>query len=161
MAREFSFGVVSGSGPSAVDNAVEFVKPRARHAVVISRTSTALISTRKKPKLTLASDNEGKLKASFDILQGQLVKRGILLKALDFEKSNPPKPARSAKPPRSSGVASERPKMVRAIKDAKNQSDPGHPGRPTPGDGPSEDDLSAIALLRGRDFVPIQFTNYR
>ena len=165
MAQEFSFDVVSEVDLQAVDNAVNSANRELGTRFDFKGSVSRVDFDKKEGKLTLASDNEGKLKSVIDILQSRLVKQGILLKALDFGKIEPAEGGTVRQTAKIvQGVSSEKAKeMVRAIKDAKLKVTPAIQGDRLRITGRAKDDLqTAIALLRARDFgLPIQFTNYR
>ena len=100
-----------------------------------------------------------------DILETRLVKRGIAVKSLDYQKVEPAAGRRCARSAKiQQGILSEKAKeIVKAIKDREAEGAGVHPGRPGPRRGTDKDELQEVmALLRGRDFgLPLQFTNYR
>ncbi len=166
MAQEFSFDVVSKADLQAVDNAVN-TSMREITTRFDFKGSVSRIDFDKKDggTLTLLADDEIKLKSVIDILQGRLIKQGISLKALDFQKIDPAEGGAVRQVAKiTQGVASDKAKeMVRAVKDAKLKVQASIQGDQLRVTGKSKDDLqSAVALLRSKDFgLPLQFVNYR
>lgn len=165
MAQEFSFDVVSEVDLQAVDNAVNAANRELGTRFDFKGSVSRIDLDKKEAKLTLASDNEGKLKSVIDILQNRLIKHAISLQALDFGKLEPAERGTVRQTAKiRQGVPSDKAKeMVRAIKDQKLKANPSIQGDRLRITGRSKDDLqAAIAVLRGNDFgLPIQFTNYR
>ena len=119
----------------------------------------------KKELVTLFSDDEQKLKSVIDILQSKLVKRGVSLQALDYQKIEPAERSTVRQVVKmKQGIESEKAKaIVRAIKDAKLKVQPSIQGDQLRVTSKSKDDLQVtINFLRGQDYgLPLQFTNYR
>jgi uncharacterized protein YajQ (UPF0234 family) len=120
---------------------------------------------KKDMKITITSDDEGKLKSVIDILQGRLVKRGIDLKALDYQKletalgQNVRQVAKIIQ-----GIASDKAKQIVAdIKASKLKVTPSIQSEQVRVVSKSRDTLQqVIALLKGKSYgIPLQFTNYR
>ena len=105
------------------------------------------------------------MKSVIDVLQGRLVKQGISLKALDFQKIEPAEGGSVRQTVKlTQGIASEKAKeIVRAVKDAKLKVQASIQSDQLRVTGRSKDDLqTAIALLKSTDFgLPLQFANYR
>jgi len=146
---------------NAIDQATKEVK--ARFDLKDSRSEIKLEEEDK--VLQLASENEYKLQAVIEILQQKMVKRGIPLKNLEYEKIE----AASGSSVRQKiklqqGIASEKAKdIVRVIKDSKKKVQATIQGDTVRITGKDRDTLQeVIALLKGRDFgIDIQFTNFR
>jgi cyclic-di-GMP-binding protein len=165
MADQFSFDVVSKLDLQEVENAVHQVTKEIQTRFDFKGSVSSVELDKKENKITIRSDDDYKLKAVIDILQGKLVKRGVSLKALDYQ---PVQPAESATVRQviklTQGIASEKAKeIVKALKDSKLKVQGSIQGDQLRVTGKSKDDLqSAIALLRGADFgLPLQFTNFR
>jgi uncharacterized protein YajQ (UPF0234 family) len=165
MANEFSFDVVSKADLQAMDNAVNSSVREITTRFDFKGSVSSIDLDKKENTLTLRSDNEQKLRNVIDILQGRLVKQGVSLKALDFQKIDPAEGGTIRQVIKiTQGIVSEKAKeMVRTIKDAKIKVTPTIQGDQLRVTGKSKNDLqSAQALLRGKDFgLPLQFTNYR
>ena len=165
MAQEFSFDVVSKVDLQAVDNAVNSTMREITTRFDFKGSVSRMDLDKKENQLTLHSDNEGKLKSVIDILQGRLVKQGVSLQSLDFQKLEPAEGGTVRQVAKiTQGIASDKAKeMVRAVKDAKLKVQASIQGEQLRVTGKSKDDLqAAMSLLRAKDFgVPLQFTNYR
>src|SRR5262245_37535161 len=89
MAQEFAFDVVSKVDLQAVDNSTNYANRWSSTRFDFKGSVSRIDLDKKENKITLLSDDEIKLKNVIDILQGRLVKQGISLKALDFQKLEP------------------------------------------------------------------------
>ncbi len=165
MAQQNTFDIVSQIEHPEVVNAVNQALKEVQTRFDFKGSVSRIDFDKKEATLTLASDNEGKLKSVIDILQNRLIKHAISLQALDFGKLEPAERGTVRQTAKiRQGVPSDKAKeMVRAIKDQKLKANPSIQGDRLRITGRSKDDLqAAIALLRGKDFgLPIQFTNYR
>ncbi|HEX7078179.1 MAG TPA: YajQ family cyclic di-GMP-binding protein [Candidatus Eisenbacteria bacterium] len=163
MAGDNSFDIVSDVDLMEVSNAVQQAVKEIRQRFDFKGSVSEI--TLEKETLTLLSDDESRLKAVIDILQGKLVKRGVSLKALEYGKIDPAaKGAVRQVVTIRKGIPSEKAKeIVKFIKgtgvrvQAQIQEDQ---VRVT---GKKRDDLQAIIqAVKGRDFgLDLQFTNYR
>ena len=164
MADEFSFDVVSKLDLQEVENAVNQANKELQTRFDF-KGSVSRIDWDKKEILTLFSDDEQKLKSVIDILQSKLIKRGISLQALDYQKIEPAEKATVRQPVKmKQGIESEKAKaVVKAIKDAKLKVQASIQGDQLRVTGKSKDELqTTMNLIRGQDFgLPLQFTNYR
>jgi uncharacterized protein YajQ (UPF0234 family) len=116
-------------------------------------------------ELLLVSNDEFKLKAVADILEGRLVKRGVPLKALEY------KPVESAlggtvrrKVELQKGIPSEKAReIVKIIKGTKIKVQASIQGDQLRVTGKKLDDLQAVMrTLKETDLgIDMQFTNYR
>ena len=165
MAQEFSFDVVSEVDLQNADNAVNTANRELQTRFDFKGSVSRIDLDKKENKITILSDNEGKLKGVIDILQNRMIKQGISLKALDFQKIEPAEGGTVRQVAKvSQGIPSEKAKeMVRVIKDAKLKVNASIHGEQLRVTGKSKDDLqAAMALLRGGDFgPPVQFKNFR
>ncbi|HMU75827.1 MAG TPA: YajQ family cyclic di-GMP-binding protein [Elusimicrobiota bacterium] len=165
MAQEFSFDVVSEVDLQNADNAVNTANRELQTRFDFKGSVSRIDLDKKDNKITILSDNEGKLKSVIDILQNRLIKQGISLKALDFQKIEPAEGGTVRQVAKvAQGIPSDKAKdMVRALKDAKLKVNPSIQGEQLRVTGKSKDDLqAAMALLRGGDFgPPVQFKNFR
>ena len=116
-------------------------------------------------RFTLASAGEYKLEAVKEILGQKLVKRGVSLKNLTYEKVE----QASGKSVRQKillqqGIPIEKAKeIVKLVKDSKKKAQASIQGDTVRISSKDRDELQAIiALLRGKDLgLELQFTNYR
>ena len=164
MADEFSFDVVSKLNLQEVENAVHQANKEMQTRFDF-KGSVSRIDWDKKEILTLYSDDEQKLKSVIDVLQSKLVKRGVSLQALDYQKIEPAEKATVRQPIKmKQGIESEKAKaLVKAIKDARLKVQASIQGDQLRVSSKSKDELqAAINFLRGADYgLPLQFTNYR
>jgi cyclic-di-GMP-binding protein len=165
MAQEFSFDVVSKVDLQEVQNAVQQASKEISTRFDFRGSKSKIEWNEKELTLTLTSDDEGKLKSVKDILETRLVKRGVAVKSLDYQKVEPAAMGTVRQVAKiQQGIASEKAKeIVKAIKDRKLKVQAAIQGDQVRVSGRAKDDLQEVmALLRGADFgVPLQFTNYR
>ena len=164
MAQDFSFDVVSKLDLQEVENAVNQANKEIQTRFDF-KGSVSRMDWDKKEVITLFSDDEQKLKSVIDILQSKLIKRGISLQALDYQKIEPAEKATVRQPVKlKQGIESEKAKaIVKAIKDAKIKVQASIQGDQLRIASKSKDDLQfTMNFIRGQDFgLPLQFTNYR
>ncbi len=95
MAADNSFDIVSKVDIQEVRNAIDQASKEV-HARFDLKNSNSSIKLEGDDTIQLASADEYKLKAVIEILQQKLIKRGISLKSLTFEKIEP---ATAKRPP--------------------------------------------------------------
>ena len=165
MAQEFSFDVVSKVDLQEVLNAVQQASKEIATRFDFRGSKSKVEWNEKELTLTLTSDDEGKLKSVKDILETRLVKRGVAVKSLDYQKVEPAAMGTVRQDVKiQQGIASEKAKeIVKAIKDRKLKVQAAIQGDQVRVSGRAKDDLQEVmTLLRAGDFgVPLQFTNYR
>lgn len=165
MAQEFSFDVVSKVDLQEVQNAVQQASKEIATRFDFRGSKSKIEWNEKELTLTLTSDDEGKLKSVKDILETRLVKRGVAVKSLDYQKVEPAAMGTVRQVAKiQQGIPSEKAKeMVKAIKDRKLKVQAAIQGDQLRVSGRAKDDLQEVmAMLRAGDFgVPLQFTNYR
>jgi len=165
MAQENSFDVVSKVDLQEVQNAVQQASKEIVTRFDFRGSKSKIEWNEKELELTLTSDDEHKLKSVVDILETKLVKRGIAVKSLDFQKVEPAAGATVRQIVKiQQGIPIEKARaIVKAIKDSKIKVQASIQADQVRVAGKSRDDLQGvIALLRGEDFgLPIQFLNYR
>lgn len=165
MANDNSFDVVSKVEVQEVKNAIDQAtkEVNARFDLKNSKSTITLEGTAE--SIELASQDEYTLKAVTEILQQKMVKRGVSLKNLEYEKIEAA--ANSSvrqKIVLKQGIASDvAKKIVAAIKDSKMKAQASIQGDTIRVSAKDRDILQeVIALLRGKDMgVDLQFTNYR
>jgi len=164
MAGENSFDVVSKVDMQEVRNGIDQAtkEVNARFDLKDSKSSIKLEG---EDVIQLASSDEYKLKAVIEILSQKLVKRGVSLKNVTFEKIEPASNSSiRQKIKLTQGIPVEKAKIiVAAIKDAKLKAQASINGDTVRVSSKDRDTLqSVIALLKGKDIgVDLQFTNYR
>ena len=164
MAQDNSFDIVSKVDIQEVRNAIDQAtkEVKARFDLKDSKSKIELEGT---DAIQLASASEYTLKAVIEILSQKLVKRGVSLKNLEYEKIEPA--ANSSvrqKIKLVQGIPSEKAKIiVAAIKDSKKKAQASIQGDTVRVVSKDRDVLQEVmALLRGKDIgVELQFTNFR
>jgi cyclic-di-GMP-binding protein len=161
---ENSFDVVSKVDLQEVSNAIQNALKEV-HTRFDLKDTKSNIQLEGKDAIVLSSQDEYKLKAVNDILQGKLVKRGVPLKALTYTVAEPAAGSTvRQKITMQQGIPTEKAKeIVRVIKDSKKKVQASIQGDSVRVSGKDRDTLQEIiTLLRGRDFgIDMQFTNYR
>jgi cyclic-di-GMP-binding protein len=164
MASDNSFDVVSKIEIQEVKNAIDQASKEV-HARFDLKDSKSKIELEGNDAIQLASASEYTLKAVIEILSQKLVKRGVSLKNLEYEKIEPA--ANSSVRQRVKliqGIPSEKAKQIVAlIKDSKKKAQASIQGDTVRVVSKDRDTLQEImGLLRGKDLgVDLQFTNYR
>jgi uncharacterized protein YajQ (UPF0234 family) len=164
MATDNSFDVVSKVDIQEVKNAIDQAtkEVNARFDLKNSKSTIALEGD---DTIQLASQDEYTIKAVIEILQQKLIKRGVSLKNLDYEKVEPA--ANSSvrqKIKLKQGITSDAAKKIVAlIKDSKKKAQASIQGDTVRVSAKDRDILQdIIALLKAKDMgVELQFTNYR
>src|ERR1700759_2470586 len=120
MASDNSFDVVSKVEIQEVKNAIDQATKEG-NARFDLKNSKSTIALEKEEAIQLASQDEYTLKAVIEILSQKLVKRGVSLKNLEFEKLEPASNSSvRQKIKLKQGIASENAKkIVAVIKDSK------------------------------------------
>ncbi len=164
MADEYSFDVVSKLDLQEVENAVHQANKEIQTRFDF-KGSVSKIEWDKKEILTLYSDDEYKLKSVIDILQSKLIKRGVSIQALDYQKIEVAERATVRQPIKmKQGIESEKAKaIVKAIKEAKIKVQASIQGDQLRVTSKSKDELqTTMNFIKGQDYgLPLQFTNYR
>lgn len=165
MAQENSFDVVSKVDLQEVQNAVQQASKEIATRFDFRGSRSKIEWNEKELQLTLTSDDEHKLKSVVDILETKLVKRGIAVKSLDFQKVEPAAGATVRQAVKiQQGIPIEKARaIVKSIKDSKIKVQASIQADQVRVAGKSRDDLQTVmGLLRGEDFgLPLQFLNYR
>jgi uncharacterized protein YajQ (UPF0234 family) len=161
---ENSFDIVSKVDLQEVSNAIQQALKEI-HQRFDLKDSKSNIEMDGKEAIVLTSQDEYKLKAVTDILGTKLVKRGVPLKALNYEKIEPAAGSTvRQKVTMQQGIPTEKAReIVKAIKDTKKKVQASIQGDFVRVSGKDRDTLQAIiAMLRDKDFgIDMQFTNYR
>ena len=164
MASDNSFDVVSKVEIQEVKNAIEQASKEV-HSRFDLKDSKSSIELQGQDTIQLASQDEYKLKAVIEILSQKLVKRGVSLKNIEYEKIEPA--ANSSvrqKIKLKQGINSDAAKKIVAlIKDSKLKAQASIQGDTVRVVSKDRDILQQImSKLRSGDFgVELQFTNYR
>jgi uncharacterized protein YajQ (UPF0234 family) len=163
LASDSSFDVVSKVDPQELENALNQARKEIAGRFDFKNSIASIENTDK--DVTILADDEMKLKNVIDILQSKAIKRGIDIKAFDFQKAEPASGGSiRQKVVLRSGIPKDKSKpLMEAIKNAKLKVNAQYQDEQIRVSGKSRDDLQAVqALLKGLDYeLPLQFTNYR
>jgi len=163
MAKENSFDIVSKTDYAEVTNAINQTTKEVSQRFDF-KGSKANVEIQDKD-LLLTAEDETKLRNMNDILQGKLVKRGVSLKALDYQKIEPAAAGTVRQVVKiQQGIPTEKAKeVVKFIKDAKLKVQASIQGETVRVSGKDRDTLQeVIAALKGKDFgIDMNFDNYR
>jgi uncharacterized protein YajQ (UPF0234 family) len=164
MPADQSFDVVSKVDLQEVKNAIDQASKEV-NARFDLKSSKSTIVLEKEEAIQLASQDEYTLKAVIEILGQKLVKRGVSLKNLEYEKLEPASNSSvRQKIKLKQGVSSEpAKKIVALIKESKKKAQASIQGDTVRVTSKDRDTLQEImGMLRGGDFgVELQFTNFR
>jgi cyclic-di-GMP-binding protein len=164
MAADNSFDVVSKVEVQEVKNAIDQASKEVGARFDL-KNSKSNISLEGDETIQLASQDEYTLKAVIDILQQKLVKRGVSLKNLEYEKIEPAAGSTvRQKIKLKQGISSETAKKIVAlIKDSKKKVQGSIQGDTVRVTSKDRDTLQEImGMLRGKDMgVDLQFVNFR
>jgi cyclic-di-GMP-binding protein len=164
MASDNSFDVVSKVDLQEVKNAIDQASKEV-HTRFDLKDTKSTIELEGDETIQLASASEYSLKAVTEILSQRMVKRGISLKNLEFEKLEPASNSSvRQKIKLKQGVNSDSAKkIVAAIKDLKLKAQASIQGDTVRVVSKDRDVLQQImGKLRSGDYgVDLQFTNYR
>lgn len=163
MAKENSFDIVSKTDYAEITNALnQTLKEISQRFDFKGSKATAELEAK---DLHLAAEDETKLRNMNDILQSKLVKRGISLKALDYQKIEPAAGGTVRQLVKvQQGIPIEKAKeVVKFIKDNKFKVQASIQGETVRVSGKDRDTLQEVmAALKGKDFgIDMQFDNYR
>lgn len=165
MADEFSFDVVSKIDLQEAENAIAQVNKEITTRFDFKGSISRVDFDKKAPSLTLFSDDEVKLKSVIDILQNKLIKRGVSLRALDYQKLEPAEKGTVRQVVKlKQGIVSEKAKeIVKLIKDLKLKVTPSIQADQVRVTSKSKDELQVtMSQLKSKDFgLDLQFVNYR
>jgi cyclic-di-GMP-binding protein len=166
MTNQASFDITSGVDLQEVDNAVNQAKKEVAQRYDFKGSRASVDLNRAESSITLTADDEYKLNALWEILQGRMVRRGVPTKNLtpgDVERAANDTVRRVIS--LQQGIPTEAAKeIVKFLKDRKlkkvQAAIQADQVRVT---SASKDDLQeAIRVLREHDFgVALQFGNYR
>ncbi|HRJ89445.1 MAG: YajQ family cyclic di-GMP-binding protein [Blastocatellia bacterium] len=163
MAKENSFDIVSKTDYAEVTNAINQTSKEISQRFDFKGSKAAVELQQK--DLLLTAEDETKLRNMNDILQSKLVKRGISLKALDYQKIEPAAGGTVRQTVKiQQGIPTDKAKeVVKFIKDGKFKVQASIQGETVRVSGKDRDTLQEIiAALKANDFgIDMQFDNYR
>ncbi len=163
MAKENSFDIVSKTDYAELDNALNQTSKEISQRFDFKGSKAAV--ELKDKDLIMTAEDETRLRNMNDILQTKLVKRGISIKALDYQKIEPAAGGTVRQLVKiQQGIPTDKAKeVVRFIKDNKYKVQPSIQGETVRVTSKDRDTLQeVIAALKSKDFgIDMQFDNYR
>lgn len=163
MAKENSFDIVSKTDYAEISNAVNQTRKEVSQRFDF-KGSKALVDVFDND-LILSAEDETKLRNMNDVLQSKLVKRGISLKALDYQKIEPSAGGTVRQVVKvQQGIPTDKAKeIVKFIKDSKLKVQASIQGDSVRVSSKDRDTLQdVISKLKEKDFgIDMQFSNYR
>lgn len=163
MAKDNSFDIVSKTDYAEVTNAINQTTKEISQRFDF-KGSRATVELQVKD-LMLTAEDETRLRNMNDILQTKLVKRGVSLKALDYQKVEPAAGGTVRQLVKvQQGIPIEKAKeVVRFIKDEKFKVQASIQGETVRVSGKDRDTLQdVISKLKAKDFgIDMTFDNYR
>jgi uncharacterized protein YajQ (UPF0234 family) len=158
-----SFDVVSKVDAQELENALNAARKEIAGRFDFKNSVASIENTDK--EITVLADDELKLKNVIDILQSKAIKRGIDIKAFDYQTAEAAtKGALRQKIVLRTGIPKDKSKpLIEAIKNSKLKVNAQYQDEQIRVSGKSKDDLQkAQQLLKAMDYeLPLQFTNYR
>jgi cyclic-di-GMP-binding protein len=163
MAKENSFDIVSKTDYAEVTNALnQTTKEISQRFDFKGSGAKAELQAK---DLVLTAEDETKLRNMNDILQSKLVKRGVSLKALDYQKIEPAAGGTVRQVVKiQQGIPTDKAKeVVKFIKDGKYKVQASIQGETVRVSGKDRDALQqVITALKAKDFgIDMKFDNYR
>ncbi|MFT3745117.1 MAG: YajQ family cyclic di-GMP-binding protein [Pyrinomonadaceae bacterium] len=163
MAKENSFDIVSKTDYAELTNALNQTEKEISQRFDFKGSKAAAVLVGK--DLQLTAEDDTRLRNLNDILQGKLHKRGISLKALDYQKAEPAAGGALRQLVKiQQGIPTDKAKeVVRFIKDEKFKVQASIQGETVRVSGKDRDTLQEVmAKLKGHDFgIDMSFDNYR
>jgi len=163
MAKENSFDIVSKTDYAEVTNAINQTTKEISQRFDF-KGSRATVELQDKD-LLMSAEDETKLRNMNDILQSKLLKRGVSIKALDYQKVEPAAGSSVRQVVKiQQGIPVDKAKeVVKFIKDGKFKVQASIQGETVRVSGKDRDTLQeVISALKGKDFgIDMNFDNYR
>lgn len=166
MAAQQSFDISTGADLQEVDNAVNQAKKELAQRYDFKGSKASIEFDKAKAQIVLVADDDFKMNALFDLLQGRMIKRGVPVKNMVIGDITP---AGNSTVRREIGltqaIAGDKAKEItRAIKEhGFKKVTSAIQGEEIRVSAPSRDELQeVIAFLRTQDFkIELKFGNYR
>jgi uncharacterized protein YajQ (UPF0234 family) len=163
MAKENSFDIVSKTDYAEVTNAINQAMKEVSQRFDFKGSKAAVELQGK--DLVMTAEDDTKLRNLNDIFQGKLVKRGVSLKALDYQKAESAAGGTVRQLVKvQQGIPTDKAKeVVKFIKDGKYKVQASIQGETVRVSGKDRDTLQeVISVLKGKDFgIDMTFDNYR
>jgi uncharacterized protein YajQ (UPF0234 family) len=160
-----SFDIVSKIDLQEVSNAVQQTLKEVQQRYDLKGTGSTVDLDQAENKVTLQSPDEFTLKQVMDILEQKLVRRGVPLKGLQYEKIQPAAGSSVVQEINlQQGIPIEKAReLVKIIKQTKIKVQAAIQGDQVRVSGKSRDDLQKVmAVVKEQDLgIDMQFTNYR
>ena len=165
MASNFSFDIVSEVNFMEVDNAINQAQKELAQRYDFKGSKSSIDYNKTDKKITLIGDDDFKLKALIDIVEGKFAKRGVPLKSMEFKaKEQAFEGTVRQVIELVSGLPSDKAKeLTKMIKNEKFKVNTQIEGSKIKVTSPKKDELQAvITFLKNAKFsLPLQFVNYR
>jgi hypothetical protein len=166
VASQSSFDITTGADLQEVDNAVNQARKELAQRYDFKGSKASIDFDKTKAQLVLVADDDFKMKALFDLLQGRLIKRGVPVKNLVIGDNVPAAGSTVRKEiGLTQAIAGDKAKEItKAIKEGGfKKVTSAIQGEEIRVSAPSRDELQAVmAFLRGKDFgIELKFGNYR
>jgi uncharacterized protein YajQ (UPF0234 family) len=162
---QFSFDVVSEVDLQEVDNAINQTRKEIDQRYDFKGSNTTIDWNLKEKTITLHTADDMKLRALTETLNQKMIKRGVSMRSLDYQKIEPAANSSFRQDVKiKTGLESEQAKVItKLVKDLKMKVQAQIQGDAVRITGKSKDDLqTAIQTLKSQSLdFPIQFTNYR
>ncbi len=166
MASQSSFDVSTGADLQEVDNAVNQAKKELAQRYDFKGSKASIEFLKDTSQIVLVADDDFKMKALFDLLQGRLIKRGVPVKNLVIGDNIAAANSTVRKEiGLTQGIAGDKAREInKAIKEGGfKKVTSSIQGEEIRVSAPSRDELqNVMAFLRGKDFgIELKFGNYR
>ena len=165
MASTYSFDVTSNIDMPEVDNAVNQARKEIAQRFDFKGSNAAIDLDAKANTLTLTAEDNFKLESVWDVLQTRLIKRGVPVKNLKREETQPASGSTVKQViTLQQGIPSDAAKdIVKHLKESKKKVQAQIQADQVRVTSGSKDELQdAMQALRAKDFgVSLQFGNYR
>ena len=163
MAKENSFDIVSKTDYAEITNALNQTTKEVSQRFDFKGSKATVVLSDK--DLIMTAEDDTRLRNMNEILQSKFIKRGISLKALDYQTIEPAAGGTVRQTVKiQQGIPIEKAKeVVKFIKDAKLKVQPSIQGETVRVSGKDRDVLQeTIAALKAHDFqIDMQFDNFR
>jgi cyclic-di-GMP-binding protein len=162
---QFSFDVVSEVDQQEVDNAINQARKEIDQRYDFKGSNTKIDWDQKENIITLHTSDDMKLRALTETLNQKMIKRGVSMKSLDYQKIEPATNSSLRQNVKiKSGLEGEQAKVItKLVKELKMKVQAQIQGDAVRITGKSKDDLqTAIQTLKAQSLdFPVQFTNFR
>ncbi|MDR2676750.1 MAG: YajQ family cyclic di-GMP-binding protein [Endomicrobium sp.] len=165
MSEKFSFDIVSEVNIMEIDNAVNQARKELLNRFDFKGSKSSIELNKSEKKIILTADNEHKMKALRDILEGRLIKRSISIKSFNYKTQEK---AFDGCVRQIIEIISELPsdkirELIKIVKNSKIKVQSQIDGSKIRVISDKKDSLQkVISYLKQISFsLPLQFTNYR